>query len=436
MAFLLVLLIPNSHAQISTAQQRLTQQLKTISDYELQIKAAQADEKPALRQAMRQWENQTGQSAIEQSLINHLTEITPEESKLRWFWSNHFNVHVQKGRVRLMLDSLENDVIAPRTQGFFPDLLKQAALHPAMLVYLDNTQNRKNKTNENLAREILELHTLGVNGGYQQADVQQLAAALTGVGVADLDKKNPDQLCQAPECIPLNAYGTVLRPRAHEAGPKTLLGKTYADKDGLAILEMLHDLAMHPSTAQHLSLKIGQYFLGDQPDPADLMALSEQYRNSQGDLSRMMLIVKQGQKHTKPHEPRLKDPFLFLMDANRALRPEQFATQNVNARPIAMALRDLGMPHYGRISPDGYPLVSDFWNNASTLLQRLQTIRQLVNQYQRIWPDSRGRSEFRELMERIKGRLSPESLTALRELEQRPAEWLALALMTPEFMFH
>ncbi len=432
----MLFLVPHVSAQSPSADNRLKNDLKTILEYETRLKAAPADERPDIRKALRQWENQTGQNAIEQSLVKHLTQLTPQQSKLLWFWSNHFSVHAQKGRVRLMLESLESDVIAPRTEGNFPDLLRHAALHPAMLIYLDNTQNRKDKTNENLAREILELHTLGVNGGYQQNDVLQLAAALTGIGVADLDKKDSNLLCQPPECIALNAYGTVLRPKAHAPGPKTLLGKTYADRDGLAVLEMLNDLALHPSTARRLSLKIAQYFLGDHPSATDVNAMSERYLNSGGDLRQVLMVVKTGQARTKPTEPRLKDPFLFLTDAIRALRPESFADQNINTRPIANALKNLGMPHFGRISPDGYPLLSDAWNNNTTLLLRLQISRQIINQYPRIWPDSKGRTEFKELVERIEPRLSPESAAAIREFKPRPAEWLTMALMTPEFMFH
>ncbi|MCE2680723.1 MAG: DUF1800 domain-containing protein [Burkholderiales bacterium] len=436
--FLLVMLLlaPHGNAQISPADSRLKNDLKTILEYETRLKAATTEEQADIRKALRQWENQTGQNAIEQSLANHLTQLTPQQSKLLWFWSNHFSVHAQKGRVRLMLASLESDAIAPRAESRFPDLLRHAALHPAMLIYLDNTQNRKNKTNENLAREILELHTLGVNGGYQQNDVLQLAAALTGIGIADLDKKNTHLLCQPPECIALNPYGTVLRPKAHATGPKTLLGKTYPDRDGLAILEMLNDLALHPSTAKRLSLKLSQYFLGDHPSASEVNNISESYLNSGGDLRQVLATIKSAQARMKPAESRLKDPFLFLTDAIRALRPEAFADQNINTRPIANALKNLGMPHFGRISPDGYPLISDAWNNNTTLLQRLQISRQIINQYPRIWPDSSGRTEFKELVDRIEPRLSPESAAAIREFKPRPAEWLTMALMTPEFMFH
>lgn len=404
--------------------------------------ASDIEQRTALRRERQRWEQGMAQAAIERSLTHHLLHRTPLESRLVWFWCNHFSVLFNKGAVRYTLDSFEFDAVAPRILGSFSDLLLNASLHPAMLAYLDNTQNRAGRINENLAREILELHTLGVDGGYTQNDVQQLALALTGIGIAGLDRDNPARLCDPPECDALNAHGAVLRPRQHQSGPKRLLGKTYDSRRGLEAIDMLNDLARHPATARHISRKLCRFWLADEPSAAAVQTVSQRFLQTGGNLLQTTEAVLNLLADGKPDgdggadsEPRLKDPFRFLLDANRALLPAEEGRTRLNARPLAQALRNLGMGHYQRVSPDGYPLVSSAWNNNATLLLRMQVVNQQVGQYRNMWPQADWKAELRGMPARLKPLLSDATLAALEPVQPHPVEWIATALMAPEFMF-
>lgn len=201
--------------------------------------------------------------------------------RLVWFWTNHFAIEAGSGgQERALVGSFEREAIRPFALASFRELLGAATKHPAMLIYLDNVSSFGPRSpagvrngrglNENHARELLELHTLGVDGGYSQADVTSLARALTGWSIGGENDA---------------AFGSfIFRPGVHEPGSQTVLGKRYAQPDAAQGEAILDDLAAHPATAQHVATKLVRHFFADQPDPAAVTAIAEVFSATDGDL--------------------------------------------------------------------------------------------------------------------------------------------------------
>jgi len=284
------------------------------------------------------------------------------------FWFNHFNVFLGKGADRYLVTAYERDVIRPHALGKFKDLLLATAKSPAMLWYLDNWQSvgpnsqaagrGKNSgkpsqgLNENYAREVMELHTLGVNGGYTQKDVTELARVLTGWTLEE----------------PRQGGGYVFREPRHEPGDKTVLGRTFHEngqREGEAALEML---ASQPATARFISTKLAQRFVNDTPPPALVDAMAKTFLESDGDIKAVMHTMLRAPEFwdAKEYRAKVKTPLEFTVSAIRATGAELTRTQSVTD-----ALNRMGMPLYGAQPPTGYSMRAESWVNSGALLSRM-----------------------------------------------------------------
>ncbi len=284
------------------------------------------------------------------------------------FWFNHFNVFIGKGADRYLITGYERDVIRPRALGKFKDLLLATAKSPAMLWYLDNWQSvgpnsvaaargRNNGKpapglNENYAREVMELHTLGVNGGYTQKDVTELARVLTGWTLEE----------------PRLGGGFVFREPRHEPGDKTVLGHTFhenGEREGEAALEML---ARQPATARFISAKLAQRFVSDTPPPALVEAMAKTFLESDGDIKAVMRTMLGAPEfwEKSAYRAKVKTPLEFTVSAIRATGADIQRTQSV-----ADALNRMGMPLYGAQPPTGYSMREESWVNSGALLSRM-----------------------------------------------------------------
>lgn len=264
------------------------------------------------------------------------------------FWRDHFNVYARKGLCAYYLPQYERDVLRRHALGKFPDLLKATARSPAMLLYLDNYRNRRGVPNENYARELMELHTLGVHGGYTQKDVQEVARCFTGWTVEE----------------------RFLRPRGrfrfdpsqHDDGEKHILGRRIpaggGEEEGEQVLQML---AMHPSTARHLCAKLCAHFVAQVPE-ATVRRLSEVYLSTGGDISEVLRELLLSDEFLQS-PPAFKRPFDYIVSALRAL----YALTDGN-RPLQEHLEKMGQPLYQWPLPDGYPHGEEAWKG--TLLAR------------------------------------------------------------------
>ncbi|MEO8484085.1 MAG: DUF1800 domain-containing protein [Acidobacteriota bacterium] len=318
------------------------------------------------------------------------------------FWLNHFNVFVGKGQVREFLTEYDRDAIRPHVFGKFRDLLGAVAHSPAMLFYLDNWQsstptpqpdaevimgrpgagNRltpqqrerllsrrrpastqaKRPTrgiNENYAREIMELHTLGVDGGYTQDDVVALARILTGWTI---DR-------------PRQGGSFVFRPGMHDTGAKTLLGVTFkndGEHEGERALDLL---AQHPATAHHIAFELAQRFVADQPPAALVDRAAKTFLATKGDIREVVRTIVTSPEFlaSDVRRAKVKTPLEFVASAVRAT-----GATMVNAQPLVAAMQNLGMPLYGCQPPTGYAMTADAWVNTGALINRMNFAVQLV----------------------------------------------------------
>ncbi len=281
------------------------------------------------------------------------------------FWFNHFNVFLDKGPDRYLTTSYERDAIRPHVLGKFSDLLRATAHHPAMLFYLDNWQStaagkgRARGLNENYARELLELHTLGVDGGYTQQDVLEVARCFTGWSI------QPEVSGRA------GLYGGefIFHPRQHDDGEKTVLGVKIpaggGQNDGERVLDIV---ARHPSTARFLARKLAVRFVADNPPEALVQRLAEVFRKSEGDLTKVMAALFESKEFwdETAYQSKMKSPLEFVVSALRASGAEL-------ERPLALAnlLRTMGQPLYRKQEPTGYSNTGEDWTNSASLLARM-----------------------------------------------------------------
>jgi uncharacterized protein (DUF1800 family) len=273
------------------------------------------------------------------------------------FWSDHFNIHVLKGECWYLKTVDDRDVIRPHALGSFRELLSASARSPAMLVYLDNQASDASHPNENYARELLELHTLGVDGGYTQRDVMELARCLTGWRVGG-DTFQHDQF--------------MFDADMHDHGAKTVLGMTIPPGGVSEADAVIQRLAAHPATAQRLAHKLARRYLGANPPAAIVTRAATAYANSNGEIvAALRPILLDGLVKGAP-QPQHKRPLHFITSALRALNADTDA-----GAPLLDALARMGQPAFGWPTPDGYPDHDTAWQN--NLLPRWQFALALAN---------------------------------------------------------
>lgn len=313
------------------------------------------------------------------------TTLQPFAERLVRFWSNHFAISVDKFQASLFAAPMEREAIRPHLRGRFADMLLAVERHPGMLVYLDNAQSigadsrlaqaaqrraarnpeaRKRGINENLAREILELHTLGVDGGYAQGDVAELARAITGWGVArPADRDAADA-----------GRGFVFRAAAHEPGTRRVLGKAYAEAGQSQGEAILRDLAVHPATARHLALKLARHFVADQPPQALVDRMARAYLASGGMLDALYRALVEDDAAWSSDAVKFKSPDDFIVSALRACRLQDDADLALGVQLQAR----LGQPLFQPRSPAGFGDMAADWGGPDALFKRVQAAQALA----------------------------------------------------------
>jgi uncharacterized protein (DUF1800 family) len=396
------------------------------------------------------------------------------------FWMNHFNVFVGKGQVRLYLTEYERDAIRPRVLGKFRDLLGATAASPAMLFYLDNWQStaapdaatsaeadrmraqprrrpivrdpntvrrpgqgprpfptpdgidrmpangaqpaamRRRGLNENYARELMELHTLGVDGGYTQKDVQEVARAFTGWTIAN----------------PRLGGAYRFEPRLHDDGEKVVLGHRVkaggGRKDGEDVLDLL---ARHPSTGRFIATKLARRFVADEPPPALVSRAADRFKATDGDIREVVRVIVTSPEFLASQRAKTKNPFEFVVSAVRVTRLDL-----TNALPLVQSLRDLGMPIYGAQPPTGYSDKAEAWVNSGALLNRMNFAVALTSGQMRAlrggslpYRTATADDVRQELFASALGNDVSESTSATVARAATAAQAVALTLGSPEF---
>ena len=323
-------------------------------------KAAAKLQDPSARQAAQQAYQRAmadlKQQAAARSLLRDLYSPHQLQEQMTWFWMNHFNVQADKRDIRAMIADYEDQAIRPHALGKFRDLLKAADLHPAMLRYLDNDQNAVGRVNENYAREILELHTLGVGSGYSQRDVEEMARVLTGVGVslsAETPKLKPEQ-----QALYVRRGLMEFNPARHDFGHKVVLGREVGGT-GLSEFEQTLDvLARQPATARHVSRKLALYFMGDAP-PDLIERMSTKFLRSDGDIADVLGVMFRSSAFKASLGKKIKDPIHYAVSA---VRLAYDGRPIANTAPLQGWINRLGQGLYNRDTPDGYPLEDSAWS--------------------------------------------------------------------------
>jgi uncharacterized protein (DUF1800 family) len=316
------------------------------------------------------------------------------------FWMNHFNVFANKGPVKFLVGEYERDVIRPHAWGRFEDLLKATAQSPAMLFYLDNFlsaapdaqrtgegarppgrrgfglarprpegpdrapgqgQGRRRGLNENYAREIMELHTLGVDGGYTQKDVTEVARCFTGWTIRDLRRGDPE---------------FAFEPRLHDRGDKAVLGQTIKAGGKDEGDRVIHLLAMQPATARFVSYKLARRFVADEPPASLVDRAAARFRETDGDIRKVVETIVTSAEFRAPEarQAKVKTPLEFVVSAVRAS-----GSDVVDARSLARRIAEMGMPLYLQQPPTGYKDTADAWVSTSGLLARMNFAVDLAN---------------------------------------------------------
>lgn len=351
--------------------------------------------------------------------LNHaVTTKAPFIERLVMFWSNHFCVSANKGPVRGIAGAYEREVIRPHVLGRFADMLLAAEQHPAMLIYLDNAQsigpnsragiNRGRGLNENLAREILELHTLGVNGGYTQQDVTSLAHILTGWTVGNL----ANSLAEPGKFF--------FAPARHEPGNQTVLGKRYADNGHGTGLEVLRDLAAHRATAKHIALKLARHFIAQDPPAKLVQRLEANFLETGGDLAAVSRVLVEAPQSWSSEPAKIVPPYDFLVSLVRGFELEH--------RPLEILrlTNELGQPLWRPPAPAGWPDGDTSWAAPSALRERLRVAEVVAR---RINASADPRSAAAEVLGEDMSEATRQAVARAETREQG----FELLIMSPEF---
>jgi uncharacterized protein (DUF1800 family) len=340
--------------------------------------------------------------------------------RLVGFWSNHFCVSAIKGPgVRITAGAFEREAIRPHVLGSFADMVKAVEQHPTMLAYLDNAvsvgpnsragQNRRRGLNENLARETLELHTLGVDGGYTQADVTALARIITGWTIV-----GPPGRLGRPGTFAFN-------PNAHEPGPQVLLGKTYADEGVVQGEKALNDLARHPSAARFIATKFARHFIADEPSPALVTKLSKVFRDSDGNLKALSLALIDDDAAWSAPLTKMRSPYDFIIAASRMVARGPGQPQRYLG-----SLRLMGAPLWQPPGPNGFADTNAAWATPNGMRTRLDIAGQIAKRLGNL-------TDPEEALDAVAGEAaSAETRQAIGRAESRE-QAMALVLMSPEF---
>ena len=409
--------------------------LPLVQRMEVQRKAADAlTDDVAKAEAQKNYQQaltKLARDASARQLLNALYSPNQVQEQLTWFWFNHFNVHQYKSNLRAMVGDYEQG-LRERSLGRFRDLLGYTAHHPAMLRYLDNEQNAANRINENYARELLELHTLGVNGGYTQQDVQELAKILTGWTVDGLARQGAAPIVRpraraqrqmAARNDGAARIGFAFQELLHEPGTKTVLGTTYAEAGLDEGERAIRALCRHPSTAAFVATKLVTHFVSDEPPAAAVDRITRVFRETDGDLRAISSALIELPDAWSDGARKFRTPQDWLVAVLRAFNAPEVSDALM---PI---LRQLRHPLWSPQAPKGFGDGTQEWADPDSLLNRAELAR-TVGRRLRLQP-----VDARDLLDVI-DRTSDDALEKFVADSSIPAdERLALVLAGPAFQW-
>ena len=417
-----------SMAQLVADEQARNQAKNQIKDPE---------QKRVAEQAYQQSMSDLARQAQTREILRDLYSPDQLKEQMTWFWFNHFNVHAGKADIRTMVGDYEETAIRPHALGRFRDLLEASLRHPAMLRYLDNAENASGHVNENYARELLELHTMGVGSGYTQKDVQELARILTGVGI-DARPEDPRVRPQLQSQL-IRAGLFEFNPNRHDYGDKMLLGHAVRGAGFAEVEQALDILARDPATARHVSREMAVYFVGDTPPDALVERMAATFQRSDGDIAEVLRTLFRSPEFKASLGKDFKDPLHYAVSAVRLTYGDKVI---LNTQPVGGWLYRMGESLYGHETPDGYPMNSAAWSGPGQMAIRFEIARQIGSGGAGLFkPDAPAATEqpgYPQLQNALyfgalaQGLAAP-TRTALDQALS-PQDWNTLYLAAPEFM--
>ncbi len=400
---------------------------------DLQRVVRQADEAsaPAARQKLAAELRERYRAGVQARIESALVTPAPFGERLVHFWANHFAVSTEKPPLGAVAGAFEAEAIRPHVFGSFTAMLVAVEQHPAMLFYLDQVRSigpespaarraasanpeRRRGLNENLAREILELHTTGVRSGYSQGDVTELARALTGWSVGG--QPGPAMTATA------QPGRFAFMPALHEPGPRSVLGQRYDEPGQDQALAILGRLAIAPTTARHIATKLARHFAGDAPAPALVDRLADAFTRSRGDLPTVYRALIDSPEAWLPAPVKFKTPWEWMVSALRGL-----GWRDLRGQELAPLLAQLGQPTWRPGSPAGYDDVAASWAAPDALMRRVQTA-------QRLAAVSASALDARALAPQLLPAGVGAATASVIARAESPATALALLLASPEFL--
>jgi uncharacterized protein (DUF1800 family) len=402
------------------------------------------DEKSAARRALQDAQERVAQEAAKRHLLRAVYSPAQLKEQMTWFWLNHFSVFRYKANLRWSVADYEEQAIRPHALGNFRDLLLATMKHPAMLVYLDNAQSAAGRINENYARELLELHTMGVDGGYTQQDVQELARVLTGLGVNT--GATPSRVKLAVQHLLVNEGAFEFNPDRHDFGDKTLLGHTLAGSGLTEVTQAVDLLVRNPATAHFIARKLAVQFVADDPPPALVERMARAFTRSDGDIPSVLRVMFNSREFDASLGTKFKDPMHYVVSALRLAydTPTPSGRFFVNLKPANAMLNALGESLYGHLTPDGYGLRAADWDSAGQMGKRFEIAKWIGSGNAGLFdPDDGNPAQVtgfpqlgnRLFFDALEPGLSPALRAALAQASTQ-WEWNAYLLASPDFMFH
>ena len=398
-----------------------------------QAEAPMSDQERALVAARRQGRDNYVES-VGARMNAALVTPAPFVERLVHFWANHFAVSADGQQVVGLAGPLEFEAIRPHVLGRFRDMVFAVERHPAMLLYLDQAQSvgpnsafgqrvaarqdRKVGLNENLAREIMELHTLGVRTGSAQGDVTEFARAMTGWTVGGIGRGRVRRLTGGTA----DPGSFLFVPALHEPGARTIMGKSYAEAGEAQAGAVLDDLIAHPATARHIATKLCRHVIADDPPAAAVARVEAAFVQSGGDLPAVYRALVAAPEAWAPAPAKFKTPWEWSVSAFRALGIERFGAQQTVG-----LLQQLGQPTWRPGAPAGWDDIAASWAGPDAIMRRVEAAERFANRAgQQI--DARDRAA-----RLFPGALTPATTQAIARAES-PAQGLALMLVSPEFL--
>jgi uncharacterized protein (DUF1800 family) len=390
------------------------------------------------RKALNDRGNRLAYEAARREILRALYSPAQLQEQLTWFWLNHFSVFQHKANDAWLMGDYMDSAIRPAALGHFRDLVMATLTHPAMLQYLDNAQNAVGHVNENYARELMELHTLGVGSGYTQQDIQELARILTGVGVNAAG--NEPRLKPEWQRLYLRRGAFEFNPARHDFGTKTLLGRQIQGSGFDEVQQAVDLLVSQPACAQFVSRKLALYFVSDNPPRSLTDRMAKTFQQTHGDIAAVLETLFKSREFEASLGSKFKDPMHYVIST---VRLAYDGKPVLNTHPILNWLNALGESPFGRQTPDGYPLTEAGWASSGQISRRFEIARAIGSGNGGLFDPEDGTAAQTTGFPQLSSRLYFAAVEPLLSANARNAldrassqlEWNTFLLASPDFNY-